>query len=261
MRFGACCSIDDIEKVKIAVECGFDYIECGFQSFANATEEQLSLWEKTEKEYGIYSEAVNCFMPNALKVTGESVDYDAIKEFVAKGMKNCARLGVKVVVFGSSGARNIPEGFSYAKGVEQMGYFLREIASPEAEKYGITIVTEPLCSDESNLINRVKEGVMLAVLADRPNIKSLADIYHMKKSGDTYEDLQMVSTSIYHAHISNPNGKGEHKRVYPSDVNEYDYKSFVNILRDAGCERCSVEANIIDFSVDAPAAIKLLKSL
>lgn len=261
MRFGVCCGIDDVKKVKIAVDCGYDYLECGFQMFANATEEQLSEWEETEKKYGIFSEAVNCFMPDSLRVTGENVDYDAIREFVARGMKNSARMGVKVVVFGSSGARNIPEGYSYAKGISQMGYFLREIASPEAEKYGITVVTEPLCTAESNLINTVKEGVMLAVLADRPNIKGLADLYHMKKCGDTSEDLRMVSDSIYHAHISNPNGKDDKKRIYPVSVDEYDYKSFLDALREGGCERCSIEANVIDFSVDAPAAIKLLRSL
>lgn len=261
MRFGVCCGIDNEERVKIAVESGFDYIECGFQMFANATEEQLAVWEERERKYGILCESTNCFLPNSHKVTGENVDYDALREFVGRGMKNSARMGVKTVVFGSSGARNIPEGFSYAKGFSQIGYFLREIASPEAEKYGITVVTEPLQKAESNMINTVKEGVMLSVLAGKENVKGLADLFHMVQCGDTAEDLVMLSGSIAHGHISNPVGRDGKKRIYPASVDEYDYKSFVDALEKGGCERISVEADVIDFSVDAPRAIKVLRSL
>lgn len=261
MKLGVCCGIDNEERVKIAAESGFDYIECNFQMLANATEEQLLEWEEREKKYGILCESTNCFLPNVHKVTGENVDYAALREFVARGMKNAARMGVKTVVFGSSGARNIPEGFSYAKAFSQMGYFLREIASPEAEKYGITVVTEPLQKAESNMINTVKEGVMLAVLAGKDNVRGLADLFHMEQCGDTAEDIRLLKGSIIHAHISNPIGIDGRKRIYPASVDEFDYKSFLDALEEGGCERCSIEADVIDFSIDAPRAIKVLRSL
>ncbi len=261
MRFGVCCGIDNEENVKIAAESGFDYIECGFQMFANATEEQLLEWEEREKKYGILCESTNCFLPNSLPVTGENVDYDALREFVARGMKNASRMGVKAVVFGSSGARSIPEGFPYAKAVYQMGYFLREIASPEAEKYGITVVTEPLQKAETNMINTVKEGVMLAVLAGKDNIRGLADLFHMEQCGDTVDDLRLLKGSIFHAHISNPVGVAGKKRIYPASPDEFDYRSFIDALEEGGCERISIEANYFDFSIDAPKAIKVLRNL
>ena len=261
MRIGVCTGIDNEENVKIASECGFDYIECGFQMFANATEEQLQEWEEREKKYGIYAEAANCFLPNSLPVTGDEVDYDALREFVARGMKNSARMGLKTVVFGSSGARSIKEGFSYERAVKQMAYFLREIASPEAQKYGITIVTEPLQKAETNMINTVKEGVLLAAMADRDNIRCLADLFHMEQCGDTAEDIRMIKDSIVHAHISNPIGKDGKKRIYPLSADEFDYGSFIDALSEGSCERCSVEAAVSDFALEAPAAAKLLKEL
>ena len=261
MRFGVCCGIDDEERVKIAVESGYDYIECGFQMFANATDEQLAEWEAREKKYGIICEATNCFLPGNLKVTGDEVDYDALREFVERGMKNSARMGVRTVVFGSSGARNIKEGFSYAKAISQMGYFLREVASPAAEKYGITVVTEPLQKAETNMINTVKEGVMLAVLAGRDNVKGLADLFHMEQCGDTAEDIRFLAGSIHHAHISNPVGINGVKRIYPASADEFDYKSFVDALEEGGCERCSIEASVTDFAVEAPKAIEVLRNL
>lgn len=261
MKFGVCTGIDNEENVKIAAQSGYDYIECGFQMFANATEEQLLEWEEREKKYGIYAEAANCFLPNSLPVTGEDVDYDALREFVAKGMKNSARMGLKTVVFGSSGARSIKEGYSYEKAVKQLAYFLREIASPEAAKYGITVVIEPLQKAETNMINTVKEGVMLAALADRDNIRCLADLFHMEQCGDTAEDILMIKDSIFHAHISNPVGKDGKKRIYPLSADEFDYKSFIDALNEGSCERCSIEAAVSDFSYEAPLAIKMLKSL
>ena len=261
MKFGVCCSIDNEDQVRIAAESGFDYIECGFQTFANATEEQLSLWENREKEYNIYCESVNCFLPGSLPVTGDNVDYEAVKEFVSRGMKNCARMGVKIVVFGSSGARSIPEGYSWAKASMQMAYFLREIVSPIAAQYDITVVTEPLQKAETNMINTIKEGVLLALLADRENIQGLADLYHMVKCGDTYEDLELIKDMIIHAHISYPKEVNDKKRVFPSSAEEFDYKGFIDVLKSGVCERCSIEAAYFDFSVDAPLAAKVLKSL
>ncbi len=261
MRFGVCTGIDNEENVKIAAESGYDYIECGFQMFANATEEQLIEWEEREKKYNILAEAVNCFLPNSLPVTGDNVDYAALSEFVARGMKNCARMGVKTVVFGSSGARSIPSDYSYEKAVKQMGYFLREIAAPEAAKYSITIVTEPLQKAETNMINTVKEGVLLAALADHENVRCLADLFHMEQCGDTVDDILMIKDSIVHAHISNPVGRDGKKRIYPIAADEFDYKSFLDALRKGSCERCSIEAAVTDFSTEAPAAIKMLRSL
>lgn len=261
MRFGVCTGIDNEENVKVAAESGYDYIECGFQLFANATQEQLTEWEEREKKYGIYAEAANCFLPNSLPVTGDNVDYDALKEFVARGMKNSARMGLKTVVFGSSGARSIKEGYSYEKAVKQMGFFLREIASPEAAKYGITVVTEPLQKAETNMINTIKEGVLLAALADRDNIRCLADLFHMEQCGDTAEDVLMIKDSIIHAHISNPVGRDGKKRIYPLSADEFDYKSFIDALKQGTCERCSIEAAVTDFAYEAPLAIKLLRSL
>ena len=72
MRFGVCCSLDDEERVKIAAESGFDYIESGFQMFANATEDQLKIWEEREKKYNILCESVNCFLPGSLPVCSDA---------------------------------------------------------------------------------------------------------------------------------------------------------------------------------------------
>ena len=149
----------------------------------------------------------------------------------------------------------------FAEAYKQLVYFLGEVAAPIAAKYGVTMVTEPLRKDETNIIHTVKEGVMLGAATGKSNVGGLGDIYHMLGAGDTCEDVKELKGNLLHAHISNPVGKDGRKRLYPASAEEFDYKGFLEALIFAGCERCSVEANCIDFAAEAPVTAKLLKSL
>lgn len=261
MRYGVCMGVKNPEYVKVCEDAGCDYIESNFGQIARCTEEEFSAFEKAINESAIKCEAANCFMPGDLSMVGENVNYDAIREYVDFGMSRGAKIGLKTVVFGSGGARRLPEGWSYREGIRQLAYFLGEIVSPIAAKYGITVVTEPLRAAETNVINTVKEGVMLASFAGKDNISGLADLYHMLNAGDTNDDVRQLKGNLHHAHISNPYGNEKDRRIFPADPSEFDYKSFVDALEYAGCERCSVEAATSDFVKDTPVAISVLKNL
>ena len=261
MGYGTCLGGKEINFIPVAAKLGYDYFETNFGFLARGTDEEFEEFKKTVFESGIKCEAANCFMPNDLPVTGPSVDYDGIKAYVEKGMSRGSEAGLQTVVFGSGGARRIPDGFSYAEGIRQLGYFLGETVSPIAAKYGITVVIEPLRAQECNMINTVNEGVILSVLAGKNNIQTLADIYHMKFAGDTPDNIRMLKGSIKHAHISNPMPAGIAKRFYMKPSDECDYKAFVDALEYAGCPRCSIEAGTSDFASDAEEAAKVIKAL
>ena len=259
MRYGVCTGIEYPERVKIIKDAGFDYIECGFCSLSRKEDSVFEEFKKALEENGIKCEAANGFLPKDLPIING--DLKKIAEYIENGMKRGAQIGLKTIVFGSSGARKVPEGVSYAEGFRQIGEFLKNVVSPLAEKYGITVVTEPLRKDECNIINTVKEGVMLAVLSGKENIGGLADIYHMIGEGDTFEDVKQLKGSINHTHICNPYTKKNLKRDFPMNMEEFDYQGYVDALKFAGCERCSVEAQCVNFDEEALAAGKLLKSL
>lgn len=260
MRFGVCVG-NDTEKVKLASEYGYDYVEGGFQFFGRGEEEQINAFIKTLNENNIKCEAVNCFMPSDLPVTGDNVDYEAITAFVKRGMEMGAKAGVKVVVFGSSGARRVPSEYNYAKAFRQLVFFLKEVVSPIAKENDITVTVEPLTPGESDIIGTINEGAMLAAAVDKENIKGLADLYHMYNVNDTAEGILHLHDIIYHGHISNPVGRDGKKRLYPLSADEYDYKSFVDALEKIGCPRCSIEASCDDFVTEAKTAIGVLRSL
>lgn len=257
MKIGVCGGFD---RIAIAAEYGFDYIETNFRNLAVSSEEDYQKFLSELKRNNISCEAANCFMPGDLKITGPDIDYEAIKNYLAVGYKRAAEVGIKVVVLGSGGSRNIPEGYSYKDGINDIIKFVKEYAGPMAAEYGISFVFEPLCKLESNIINTIKEGAMLASAIDLPNVGTLGDLYHMYVEGDTYDDVRELKGIFRHAHMSNPiSDNPEMKRIYMKDANEFDYKGFFDALKYIGCERVSIEANTDDFAADAKEAIEVMK--
>lgn len=255
MKFGVCIG-GECEKIAIAKKCGFDYVESAFGLLAADPREKYDAFLNELKKYDFTCESVNCFLPGNLNVVGENVDLDAVAAYVKKGMENGEKMGVKTVVFGSGGARRIPDGFAYDRAIRQLIVFLKQVAGPIASEHGINVVIEPLRSRDTNVINTVKEGAMLAAAADHPNVWGLVDLYHMYAENDTVEDVLQLRGVIRHAHIAEPV-----KRVYPTFDDEYDYHPFLDTLEAVGCPRCSLEAGYADFAVDAGIAAKMLKRL
>lgn len=252
MRYGVCIG-DDAQKIAVAANLGFDYVESCFSLVAEGGE-KLERFRKAVAENHLPCESVNCFIPGSLKITGETADKAALAAYIETGMYNAAVLGVKTVVFGSGGARSIPSGFPYDKAVRQIVDFLRTVVEPIAAKYDITVVVEPLC--DCNIIKSVREGAVIASVVNTDHVKLLGDLYHMERVGDTAEDILQIGYMFRHAHIAEPT-----RRVYPRAGDGFDYKPFIDALKAVGVPRCSVEAGCADFEADAAAAIALLKSL
>lgn len=261
MRYGMCMGIDSPQNIKIAKDAGFDYMECGFSYLSQAEDEIVARFADALASADIRCEAANCFLPSDLAVIGNDYHAARFTDFIEKGMERGKKLGLEVVVFGSGAARRIPDGVSFADGFRQLGDFLGNVVSPIAEKYGITMVIEPLRKDETNIINTVKEGAMLAVLSGKNNVAGLADLYHMVGVGDTNDDIRQLKGSIKHAHFSNPSSYAGLKRGFPKSFEEFDYRSFIDALEAIGCERCSVEARCTDYPTEAAESGKLIEML
>ncbi len=261
MRFGVCTGIDDAQRLKYAVEAGFDYAECNFGHLSGFSDEEFENAKKALAEAGIKCESANCFIPSEFPIADSSCDKEALAAYVEKGMRRGAEIGIKTVVLGSGRARCVTENITFKDGFRNVSAVLSDVISPIAEKYGITVVVEPLRYKECNIFNTVKEGVMLAASTGKDNIFGLADIFHMVESGDTYDDIRDLKGNLKHAHISYPPNDGSHKRYYPKDINEFDYKGFIDALEFAGCERCSIEAGCEDFKEEIALAGKVFAQL
>ena len=257
MKIGVCCGIDNIE---IATKIGFDYVEINFANLAQSDDNQFAEILNLIKDKNIKCEAANCFFPGDYKITGENIDYNKIEEYLKTGFERANKVGIKTVVMGSGGARNLPDSYSYKNGIKDIIHVVRDYISPISAEYGIDFVFEPLRKAESNIINTIKEGAMLASSIDMHNVGVLGDLYHMHMEGDTYNDVKELKGILRHAHISNPApDNSKYNRAYIKDDSEYDYKGFFDALEYAGCQRVSIEASTDNFNEDAKTAYEILK--
>lgn len=256
MKFGVCVGTN-IEKMKFIKELGFDYAEGHCQEIAKKDKEYLDAMKAT----GLSMIAANCFI--GLRIIGEEKNEPEVKEYLEKMFANAAYLGLEYLVFGSSGARRIPDGMSLEEGRAQIVDFLKNDVVPLAEKYNMTVAIEPLRPEECNAINTVADGVEIAKKVDSPHVKVLADVAHMFVQNESMESLLEYKGWVVHAHTSNPDPDEtlDCKRIYPVTGDKFSQASFIEPLKAIGVEHCSIEANVIDFESDAKNAYEVLEEL
>ncbi len=227
MRIGICCS--ELDKIKMFYKWGYDFIEVNTLNIRAKSEAELNALAELNAECGgefLYS--ANCIMHGDMRLTGEGVNYEEIRTFTRESFSRLARIGVKMVVFGSGKAKIVPDGFSHEEAMEQLVEITR-IFADEAERYGMRICIEPLRRAECNIINTVPEAAELARLSGRANVGAHADYYHMMQNGEPMSVLTPLANSIIHTHIASPCVRGV---ALPEDG--ADYATFLNALRKGG---------------------------
>ncbi len=253
LKIGVCTVIDEVLCFKDVA----DYVELRLTQIAEMTDEQFDKLKKLLIENELSVEATNFFFPGNIKICGPDVNVDMLKKYADGALKRAAELGVGICVLGSGGARMIPEDMTYEDGMKQICECLKIIGDCAA-KYDITIVLEPLNRMEANAIVSVSEGADIVRNLKHPNIKLLADIYHMAKENESLDSIVKNSDILLHTHIANPDG-----RLCPLSEEEFDYRSVKTVFDDAGYNlRISVEPTKIDnFVESATNSIKFLKTI
>lgn len=251
VQVGCCAALKDLEAVRSA---GFDYFEPRASEVEGLAEEDFQKLSARLKELRLATPTANYFLPGRIKVTGPSVDPAQQLGYVRKALDRVSSLGVKIIVFGSSGARNVPVGFAKDQALRQLVEFCRLVA-PEAEARDITIAIEPLRPEESNIINTAAEGLALVEAVGHPRIQLLVDFYHMACQKEDFSIIEKAGSHVFHTHIANPAG-----RAYPKPGDGCDYAAFFAALRRIGyCGRISVEANSSDIMSDGRVAFSLIR--
>lgn len=255
MKFGICLSsLEQAEQIKAM---GYDYFECGFASVADMSEEEFQAFKAKIHEMEFFPEAMNVMVPGRYRITGAEADIEAIRPFLEKGFKRGSEVGLQTVVFGSGGARNLPEGFTdYERAYQQLEDYLK-MAGVIAAKYGVTIAIEPLRFGESNIVNLVSEGAYLAARTNHPSVRVLADYYHVARNKEDCESIVGFAHRMEHCHIACENG-----RTYPLPEDGQDYSPFFRALITAGYDkRVSIEGSIVNtLEEDAPRSLALMKN-
>jgi D-psicose/D-tagatose/L-ribulose 3-epimerase len=239
---------------------GFDYSEPAVTQTMELSDADFEKALAKARGAKIRVEAMNWFLPATLKVTGPSIDRARVREYIERSLARAEALGAKVVVFGSGGARSVPDGFPRDEAWKQLQQFLRECGDHiEAHRYGMVIGIEPLRKAESNILNSIGEAWQLAKDTSHPKVRIIADFYHLAVENEDPAIILKARRYIVHCHIANPNGG----RTFPKDESEdARYASFFKMLKKIGYSgRLSLEANTADLEGDSRAGLAFMKRM
>lgn len=260
MRFGVCigsCIGENAYKLEKLKQYGYDYAELGLSTVAEWTQEDIAAARAEMDRLGIYGEACNGFFPfEKGYLTGKDMDLAVVEEYTRRALGKAARLGLKVAVLGSGKARYINDESDRAAGEERFVQVLR-IAGDIAAEYGVEIAIEPLRYGETNFINTVADSLEMVKRADRPNVFTLADFYHVAMNEEPLDTIRSCGDLLRHVHIARSNPD----RMMP--VNPEDQPAcaaWAAALKENGYDRrISLEGGLGDMDETLPKMRQVLK--
>lgn len=222
IEIGVCKGSADLDK---AVQYGFDYLEPSVAEIAEMDETKFRDFKTRVLASPLRCACLNGFV-RKLRVVGDGVREGELRAFVESSLERCRQLGATIVVWGSSGSRNVPEGFSRERAWDQIKTFLR-MTGEIARTKGIVIAIEPLRKQESNILNTGAEALRLAREVDHPNVRMIIDYYHLRVENEDPEIIWTARNEIVHFHFANPNG-----RVWPKSLDEDpEYRRFFGYVK------------------------------
>jgi D-psicose/D-tagatose/L-ribulose 3-epimerase len=227
IKIGVCAPTRELDHV---VSYGFDYIEPAAASVSVMSESDFQAFKTKLMASPIRCECYNSFIRRKdLRVVGDDVNWDALREYLDHTLARCRELGGSIVVWGSAGSRNVEPGYSREKAWSQIKDFLGR-AGEIARRHHMTIAIEPLRHQESNIINTGAEALRLVHEVNHPNIKMIIDYYHMRVENENPDIVWKARKEIVHFHFANPNG-----RLWPkSPAEDPEYGEFFKLVKKIG---------------------------
>lgn len=243
-----------VQQIAFLKLVGYDYVEFPVAMVAGASDSEWACLQSALRGAALKPEAFNSFIPPSLKLVGQEVDLGAIKAYLEIAMARAFQCGAKVIVFGSGGARNVPDGFPSYRAESQIGDFLN-MAADIAFKRDMIIAIEPLNRKECNIIHLVADAVELAGDLGKPQIKVLADFYHMDEEKESFDAIAAAGPLMAHVHVADSG------RLNPGS-GTYDYKGFFGALKYIEYQdRVSLECGFHDFEKDTAFSLRFMKDV
>ncbi|HVH89479.1 MAG TPA: sugar phosphate isomerase/epimerase family protein, partial [Terriglobales bacterium] len=229
-RLGLCRATPTAQRCSRSTKYGFDYIEPSAADIAAMSEDDFH-----EFSDDVLASPLRCHSFNGLirrpdlKVVGGQVSLSALSDYLEPCLARCGKLGASVVVWGSAGSRNVPDGYSRQRAEEQIAGFLR-MAGDVARRHNLVVAIEPLRRKESNILNTGAEALKMVRTVKHSNVRMIIDYFHMREENEEPRIVEIARREIVHMHFANPHG-----RLWPHDLSEDDqYTTFFDYVRKTG---------------------------
>ena len=237
--FGACRPPAD---AKLMASVGYDFFEYAVAP-ALGPDKGAEWWKKQKDmllSLPLPMRSCNGFIPGSFRLTGPNADHAPALDYAETALRRAEEVGVKTVVFGSGGARNVPGDFTakgqspkLEEGTAQYTEFCRALCKRVADLKTVAIVIEPLRPNESNIINFVWQGVQICGDVNSPRLRQLADIFHMMMGRESAASIVQAGDLLKHCHIAS---YGDRKFPGSNPAEVARMKPYFDALREIGYE-------------------------
>ena len=247
--------MDHYEKIHLA---GYDRIILQAVELSRMDESFFLTARQLLENGPIKCRALNGFSGSDLKLCGPAFNVLAIREYSRVLIKRSSLLGVEYIGVGAPQSRNIPEHYSYEKALDELKQSLSIICS-EAAPFGISILLEPVCTSECNIITNTNEAYDLLTSLALDNLHLNFDTYHAAMMGEDAKPLQRAINEVKRVHVAQSidnvrrcpqKGFAEAHKVY-----------FDTLLANGYTGEISVEANLTGADGELTGALRILKTL
>lgn len=171
----------------------------------------------------------NVMFPGKMKIAGPDVQEQAVLGYVDSLFFRAQQAKVSVIVLGSGAARRLPDDYDIDKAKKEFVLLGKKIAAT-AKKYNIKIALENLQSKETNFLTSVKSAAEVVRRVNHPNFRLNADIFHMKREGESPQSIVDAKDLLVHCEIAEvaertlPGIKGDDFRPYLRALKTANYK-------------------------------------
>jgi sugar phosphate isomerase/epimerase len=254
MELGVCA---DPQFGPVLAEAGFSFLELHVQKHLRTLDDDGAFRAELARIHGapIPALVANCFVPGELKITGLHADMAKLEGYAKTALARAQRAGIRTIVFGSGGARRIPEGYERHKAWGQLVDW-GKMLGPIAEAHQVTVVVEPLNRDECNVLTAVGEAGRYVREVDHPHFRLLVDAYHWLRESDSFEDIVHYGALLRHVHIATAASR------LPPGFEPCDFAGFFRALKLSGYDGpISIEARWESLETQASEAYLYLQRM
>lgn len=239
MKIGGFGCVADYEKIKAA---GFDYAELDLPEIEELSQEAFETFcEKVKQENFpilVGSRALPITTPWFFT---EQFSLKKYKSYMLKACDRAKKIGIRKIVLGNGKARWLVKDtdiFRESNFIDTLSLF-----SWICMDNGIKMILEPLGAEYSNYINTLPEAVRVVKATGSKNLFIMADLRHMYRGGESYDNIEEYADYLCHVHIDYPETFPE--RLFPSVEDGFDYSPFLNAIKRAGYDdTLTIEADI-----------------
>jgi sugar phosphate isomerase/epimerase len=254
MKFGICFGGigPKNDQLLIAHDCGFDYVELSMVDIMTASENELFQLKQTLTRNQLKCPISYVFFPWQMKIVGPTVDRENIARYIQLAVQRASHLGITKLVIGSGTSRSVPPGFNKEKALEQFCFVIHEIQTVSQES--MVTVIEPMCCEETNLLNTVNEVTSQIAEMKLSSVKTMLDLFHYKKNNECFGELIGDPNMIEHIHLSTSIRTFPKKKEDMEDL--FYYLHSINYKKTV-----SIEASTSNFGTDARCTLQLIKNM